>query len=184
MTSTSVLKRRLLDACDQTCSLIFDEASLVSLHLMTWTSSLLKQQNTGRTRPPEPHGPERTEGAAEGLDQPRSENGWTLSSYDMPSQPARRQNTFKVRFTLSSKGHWDVSSLATLDSGLMRKSPVSWISCIYKKKPLINTKKQTLRFILKWHKTGTVFMPKRLQDSAVQGLRDYIFRPLQKEPHC
>lgn len=91
MTSTSVLKRRLLDACDQTCSLIFDEASLVSLHLMTWTSSLLKQQNTGRTRPPEPHGPERTEGAAEGLDQPRSENGWTLSSYDMPSQPARRQ---------------------------------------------------------------------------------------------
>lgn len=31
--------------------------------------------------------------------------------------------------TLRRRGHWDVSSAATLDSGLMRKSSLCWISC-------------------------------------------------------
>ncbi len=54
--------------------------------------------------------------------------GEWINTFITPHMNSVRGFVGKQTLTFSSNGHWDVSKLATLDSGLMRKSPLSWIS--------------------------------------------------------
>lgn len=114
--------------CDQKRQLVFVRAGLTP-RTSTSDSTVADpiEHWTGRAEsdscnPADQNGPQGRWGR-----EPAALSEW-INTFIMPHVRLGKRSVGKRIPTFSSNGHWDVSKLATLDSGLMRKSPLSWMS--------------------------------------------------------